>query len=407
MVGGADAGRAGQSGEDRRGVAQRPVEGRCFRSEEDKGRHPGDRGEMARARIVGHHQQRQGVERRQLLQGQGAGKIDAAVAAGAGAHRLGFLALAWCTGDEHKNLAVRVQDPVDQLHIPFRHPATLRQQFAGVRVDQDQAVQVRVIGGRPITDALACRCPFLRGTGAQGQSDLLVADLHPGSRQSVLAGEQGVDQAEKVFGDVLVRVVEDPVGEQPATVEAFAVKVVEAHPVDRAAGPGQEGGEAGKQFQVDDRVDPLPPCPGEEAQRIGEQGQQGVFTQGEDIVRRDVGEDVQAGSVLAKDGKRQFAAQPVAEFSHRRFGEDGRAHFGEFDTEHPSWCSRARSAEEVAQGEHEGQQPGQGGACPAVDAAHGVDVHGVFPVERGGERGVRLRAGAAAPDRQGARAARQ
>ncbi len=171
----------------------------------------------------------------------------------------------------------------------------------------------------------------------------------------------------------------------PPPVEAFAVKVVEAHPVDRAAGPGQEGGEAGKQLQVDDRVDPLPPCPGEEAQRIGEQGQQAVFTQGEDIVRRDVGEDVQAGSVLAKDGKRQFAAQPVAEFSHRRFGEDGRAHFGEFDTEHPPWCSRARSAEEVAQGEHEGQQPGQGGACPAVDAAHGVDVHGVLPVERGGE----------------------
>ena len=78
----------------------------------------------------------------------------------------------------------------------------------------------------------------------------------------------------------------------------------------------------------------------------------------------------------------QLAAQPVAEFAHRRFGEDGRTHFGEFDTENIVRGSRRRPPEAIAQGEDQGQEEGQGDACPVVDAAHGVDVHGMFQVRK-------------------------
>jgi hypothetical protein len=65
-----------------------------------------------------------------------------------------------------------------------------------------------------------------------------------------------------------VRIVGDAMRQHFAAIKTLVVKAIKTHAAGAARQAHEQGREARKQFEVDDGVDPLAPCPDQECQGV-------------------------------------------------------------------------------------------------------------------------------------------
>ena len=115
------------------------------------------------------------------------------------------------------------------------------------------------------------------------------------------------------------------------------MEAVKPDPIACPTGSRQQGREAGEEFEIDNRIDPLLPCPTEEVQGIEGQDKEVVVTQGKDMLRRDGAGQVEAGTIIGKDEEKEFRLQLIPGLTQGGIGQDGGSHLGQLDKEDPAW----------------------------------------------------------------------
>ena len=99
------------------------------------------------------------------------------------------------------------------------------------------------------------------------------------------------------------------------------MEAVEASPTVRAAQSAQQGGDARKQFEIDDGVDSLAPGPAQEGKRIADERENRTVGDGENVLRRERAQQLQE----------HLGGQLHARLAYHRSGKDRRSHFRQFD----------------------------------------------------------------------------
>ena len=135
------------------------------------------------------------------------------------------------------------EDAADQLGKSLRHPAPVRQQLAGVGIDQNQALPRRIERRRCANAFEHARARF-EARRRQRHFELIIANNGLGIGHRRRGGGECVDQRNEVLGDVQMRIIGDAMREHLAAIEPFIMKAVKADPPPGAAQAAQQRREA-------------------------------------------------------------------------------------------------------------------------------------------------------------------
>jgi len=128
-----------------------------------------------------------------------------------------------------------------------------------------------------------------------------------------------------------VGIIRDFMGQKIPPVKPLIMKWVKPHPIRGAAQSGQQGGEPGKQFQIDNGVDPVFSGPKQEPQRIDGQGKKAIFPDTENIFRRYGFQKIKTWFILFENDEMKLPSRAFLEFFHGRVGQYGATHLGELN----------------------------------------------------------------------------